>query len=94
MAVRAAPPGYQRAGARRLAARPAYLKCGPPAAAVWLALRLRNLVKIGVDKNTTVVFPAPLMTAIAELGSFVAREQAASEPIPPPAATANGSAVS
>jgi hypothetical protein len=34
------------------------------------------------------------MTAIAELGSFVAREQAAAEPIPPPAATANGSAVS
>jgi hypothetical protein len=59
-----------------------------------LALRLRNLVKIGVDKNTTVVFPAPLMTAIAELGSFLAREQAAAEPIPPPAATANGSAVS
>jgi hypothetical protein len=33
MAVRAAPPGYQRAGARRLAARPAYLKMRPPAAA-------------------------------------------------------------
>jgi hypothetical protein len=30
-----------------------------------------------VDKNTTVVFPAPPMTAIAELGSFLAREQAA-----------------
>ena len=37
-----------------------------------LALQLRNLqslVEIGVDKNTTVVFPAPLMTTIAELGS-------------------------
>jgi regulator of protease activity HflC (stomatin/prohibitin superfamily) len=45
-----------------------------------LALQLRNLqslVEIGVDKNTTVVFPAPLMTTIAELGSFLAREQAA-----------------
>jgi regulator of protease activity HflC (stomatin/prohibitin superfamily) len=45
-----------------------------------LALQLRNLqslVEIGVDKNTTVVFPAPLMTTIAEIGSFVAREQAA-----------------
>jgi regulator of protease activity HflC (stomatin/prohibitin superfamily) len=45
-----------------------------------LALQLRNLqslVEIGVDKNTTVVFPAPLMTTIAELGSFIAREQAA-----------------
>ena len=45
-----------------------------------LALQLRNLqsmVEIGVDKNTTVVFPAPLMTTIAELGSFLARENAA-----------------
>jgi regulator of protease activity HflC (stomatin/prohibitin superfamily) len=46
-----------------------------------LALQLRNLqslVEIGVDKNTTVVFPAPLMTTIAELGSFLAREKEAS----------------
>jgi regulator of protease activity HflC (stomatin/prohibitin superfamily) len=45
-----------------------------------LALQLRNLqslVEIGVDKNTTVVFPAPLMSTIAELGSFLAHEQAA-----------------
>jgi regulator of protease activity HflC (stomatin/prohibitin superfamily) len=67
-----------------------------------LALQLRNLqslVEIGVDKNTTVVFPAPLMTTIAELGSFLAREQAAAASVlPPPAdgrlarvATANGS---
>jgi hypothetical protein len=48
-----------------------------------LALQLRNLqslVEIGVDKNTTVVFPAPLMTTIAELGSFLAREAAAATP--------------
>jgi regulator of protease activity HflC (stomatin/prohibitin superfamily) len=48
-----------------------------------LALQLRNLqslVEIGVDKNTTVVFPAPLMTTIAELGSFLARESAAAQP--------------
>jgi hypothetical protein len=68
-----------------------------------LALQLRNLqspVEIGVDKNTTVVFPAPLMTTIAELGSFLAREQAAASPLPltaagtlpPPAARTNGSA--
>jgi regulator of protease activity HflC (stomatin/prohibitin superfamily) len=54
-----------------------------------LALQLRNLqslVEIGVDKNTTVVFPAPLMTTIAELGSFLAREQAAAAPpLTPPA---------
>lgn len=42
-----------------------------------LALQLRNLqsmVEIGVDKNTTVVFPAPLMSTISELGAFLARE--------------------
>lgn len=47
-----------------------------------LALQLRNLqslVEIGVDKNTTVVFPAPLMSTIGELSAFLAREsQAAS----------------
>ncbi|MEZ0107422.1 regulator of protease activity HflC (stomatin/prohibitin superfamily) [Catenulispora sp. EB89] len=45
-----------------------------------LALQLRNLqslVEIGVDKNTTVVFPAPLMSTIGELGSFLAHETAA-----------------
>lgn len=46
-----------------------------------LALQLRNLqtlVEIGVDKNTLVVFPAPLMSTIGELGNFLARETAAS----------------
>jgi regulator of protease activity HflC (stomatin/prohibitin superfamily) len=45
-----------------------------------LALQLRNLqslVEIGVDKNTTVVFPAPLMTTIGELQAFLDRENAA-----------------
>ena len=53
-----------------------------------LALQLRNLqslVEIGVDHNTTVVFPAPLMSTIQELGAFLAREQAAgTSPTPPP----------
>jgi regulator of protease activity HflC (stomatin/prohibitin superfamily) len=47
-----------------------------------LALQLRNLqslVEIGVDKNTTVVFPAPLMSTIAELGAFLSREAAAAD---------------
>jgi regulator of protease activity HflC (stomatin/prohibitin superfamily) len=69
-----------------------------------LALQLRNLqtlVELGVDKNTTVVFPAPLMSTIAELGAFLARESGAAaqpEPQPPiaipePLATApNGTA--
>ena len=42
-----------------------------------LALQLRNLqslVEIGVDKNTTVVFPAPLMSTIEELVDFLTRE--------------------
>ena len=54
-----------------------------------LALQLRNLqslVEIGVDKNTTVVFPAPLMSTIAELGTFLAREGAAATPVLPPGA--------
>ena len=55
-----------------------------------LALQLRNLqslVEIGVDKNTTVVFPAPLMSTIEELGSFLAREATAARlPAPPVAA--------
>jgi regulator of protease activity HflC (stomatin/prohibitin superfamily) len=52
-----------------------------------LALQLRNLqslVEIGVDKNTTVVFPAPLMSTIAELGSFLTNEQAAATRALPP----------
>jgi hypothetical protein len=43
-----------------------------------------------VDKNSTVVFPAPLMSTIAELAAFLARESkaAAQLPAPPgPAAT-------
>ena len=54
-----------------------------------LALQLRNLqslVEIGVDKNTTVVFPAPLMSTIQELGAFLAREAAAGSSAPPSAA--------
>jgi regulator of protease activity HflC (stomatin/prohibitin superfamily) len=42
-----------------------------------LALQLRNLqslVEIAVDKNSTVVFPAPLMSTISELAAFLARE--------------------
>ncbi len=68
-----------------------------------IALQLRNLqsmVEIGVDKNTTVVFPAPLMSTIAELGTFLAREtEAASGQIPqatpaPPDAALNGASAS
>jgi hypothetical protein len=36
-------------------------------------------VEIGVDKNSTVVFPAPLMSTIAELGAFLARESGAAQ---------------
>jgi regulator of protease activity HflC (stomatin/prohibitin superfamily) len=61
-----------------------------------LALQLRNLqslVELGVDKNTTVVFPAPLMSTIGELGTFLARESAGARsaaaattaPLPDPA---------
>ena len=44
-----------------------------------LALQLRNLqtlVELGVEKkNTTIVFPAPLMSAIGELTGFLTPEQ-------------------
>jgi len=52
-----------------------------------LALQLRNLqslVEIGVDKNTTVVFPAPLMSTIEELVAFLTRENYATEGGKPP----------
>jgi regulator of protease activity HflC (stomatin/prohibitin superfamily) len=61
-----------------------------------LALQLRNLqslVEIGVDKNTTVVFPAPLMSTIEELGSFLAREKAATTGRAAPAAVSAVSVV-
>jgi regulator of protease activity HflC (stomatin/prohibitin superfamily) len=56
-----------------------------------LALQLRNLqslVEIGVDQNSTVIFPAPLMSTIGELGSFLAREAAAVKSVAEEAAAA------
>ncbi len=53
-----------------------------------LALQLRNLqtlAELGVEKNTTVVFPAPMMSAIGEISSFLTRETAAAKGITPPA---------
>jgi hypothetical protein len=50
-----------------------------------LALQLRNLqtlVEIAVDKNSTVVFPAPLMSTIAELATFLERESQAAHQLP------------
>jgi regulator of protease activity HflC (stomatin/prohibitin superfamily) len=60
-----------------------------------LALQLRNLqtlVELGVEKNTTIVFPAPLMTAIGELGTFLAREKASAATLPTISATPTPSA--
>ncbi|PXX09315.1 slipin family protein [Mycolicibacterium moriokaense] len=54
-----------------------------------LALQLRNLqtlAELGVEKNTTVVFPAPMMSAIGEISSFLTRETAAAKGITPPPA--------
>jgi regulator of protease activity HflC (stomatin/prohibitin superfamily) len=63
-----------------------------------LALQLRNLqtlVEISVDKNSTVVFPAPLMSTIQELGAFLSREATAvnglpASPVAPAATPPNG----
>jgi regulator of protease activity HflC (stomatin/prohibitin superfamily) len=54
-----------------------------------LALQLRNLqtmVEIGVDKNSTIMFPAPLMSTIGEIGAFLSREAAAAVSERPPTA--------
>ncbi len=47
-----------------------------------LAIQLRNLqtlVEVGVDKNTTIIFPAPFMTMIEELGSLLAEKKTSSK---------------
>jgi hypothetical protein len=45
------------------------------------------MVEIGVDKNSTIMFPAPLMSTIAEIGAFLSREAGAATshrtPAPP-----------
>ena len=54
-----------------------------------LALQLRNLqtlIEIGVDKNTTVVFPGPLMSTIQEMGAFLSRETGAIAKLTQPSA--------
>jgi regulator of protease activity HflC (stomatin/prohibitin superfamily) len=64
-----------------------------------LALQLRNLqtlIEIAVDKNSTVVFPSPLMSTIGELGAFLERESKAAGDFPAPAvqpAAGNGEVV-
>ena len=59
-----------------------------------LALQLRNLhtlVEVAVEKNSTIVFPAPLMSTIAELGTFLERESGAVREHPSPAGQSAGS---
>jgi regulator of protease activity HflC (stomatin/prohibitin superfamily) len=64
-----------------------------------LALQLRNLqtlIEISVEKNSTIVFPAPLMSTIQELGAFLRHEnEGARRPTvaPPAAAATNGADV-
>jgi regulator of protease activity HflC (stomatin/prohibitin superfamily) len=61
-----------------------------------LALQLRNLqtlIEIAVDQNSTVIFPAPLMSTIQELQTFLGREGASAQPSsagPPPEHETNG----
>jgi len=59
-----------------------------------LALQLRNLqtlIEIGVDKNTTVVFPGPLMSTIQEMGAFLTRETGAAAKLVDPSASERAS---
>ena len=56
-----------------------------------LALQLRNLqtlAELGVEKNTTVVFPAPLMSTIGDLSAFLSREASRGSAIGLPAVSA------
>jgi regulator of protease activity HflC (stomatin/prohibitin superfamily) len=58
-----------------------------------IALQLRNLqtlVEISVDKNSTVIFPAPLMSTIQEMTSLLARELRASGAALPPSPAVAG----
>jgi regulator of protease activity HflC (stomatin/prohibitin superfamily) len=61
-----------------------------------LALQLRNLqtlIEISVEKNSTIVFPAPLMSTIQELGAFLRHEtEVARAPVsaPPAEPVTNG----
>jgi hypothetical protein len=38
------------------------------------------MVEIGVDKNSTIMFPAPLMSTIGDIGEFLRRESTAATP--------------
>src|ERR1700689_5262182 len=58
-----------------------------------LALQLRNLqplLETAADKNSTVVFPAPLMSTIQELGAFLNRETTAAGELPAAPASSPG----
>ena len=61
-----------------------------------LALQLRNLqtlIEISVEKNSTIVFPAPLMSTIQELGAFLRHESEGAQrsaDAPPAGSAANG----
>ncbi len=58
-----------------------------------LALQLRNLqtlIEISVEKNSTIVFPAPLMSTIQELGAFLRHEGESAQPLRGPAARGIG----
>jgi len=49
-------------------------------------LRLRNLqtlAELGLEKNTTVMFPSPMMSAIGQISSFRTRETTAAQGITP-----------
>jgi hypothetical protein len=62
-----------------------------------LALQARNLqtlAELGVEKNTTVVFPASMMSAIAEISSLLTRETTAAQRITAPLTTAKPHALS
>ena len=59
-----------------------------------IALQLRNLqtlLEIAVDKNSTVIFPSPLMSTISEVGRFLEQEGGSVERIAATLAEGDGS---
>jgi hypothetical protein len=81
VAVAGRPAGPRLVGASGVV-RAASGSCRAPRGRAARRLRnLQTLVEIAVDKNSTVVFPAPLMSTIQELGAFLNREANAAAPL-------------
>lgn len=67
-------------GAAYCPSKPGHLHRRQQTGTVQACAAFAGWIELGVEKNTTVIFPAPLMSAIDELARFLARESAATKP--------------